>query len=229
SAPGGGDAVDPITGRIGDPTLTWTHRASGLPCRVSKVLPPFLVELVSGTVGVEPSASLRLGPAGRGPCAAASQMCLPISLALPWAAVTFLITSGGTPPVVEFSFRPSIILVWDVRQALNSLQTSSGPAFFWPAACNAAPCFWVSSRMARSCWQAGGGPCCGGGAPNGDAIPGPPIPGDPGIPGMPPNCAAAGLSGTTASTSRSGTTRLGLMASPLRFDSPPQGDLMPLC
>src|SRR5262249_27863206 len=133
SAPGGGDAVDPITGRIGDATLTRTHRASGLPCRGSKVLPPFLVE-GSGTVGVEPHTSLRLGPASRGPCSAASQTCLPISLALPWAAVTFLITSAGTPQVAEFSFRPLIILASEARKTLNSLQTSAAPAFFWPAA-----------------------------------------------------------------------------------------------
>src|SRR5260370_15956585 len=40
------------------------HRARTLPFRVSKVLPPFLVAVASGSAAEEPSTSLRLGPAG---------------------------------------------------------------------------------------------------------------------------------------------------------------------
>src|SRR5260370_36673446 len=40
------------------------HRARTLPFRVSKVLPPFLVAVASGSDAEEPSTSLRLGPAG---------------------------------------------------------------------------------------------------------------------------------------------------------------------
>src|SRR5262245_54797752 len=70
-----------------------------------------------------------------------------------------------------------------------------------------------------SFWQAGGGPCCG--APNCDMPPGD-MPDEPGIPGIPPNCAAAGQSGHMASASASGMTRLGVIVIPLGFDSTPR-------
>src|SRR5215831_11257538 len=44
----------------------------------------------------------------------------------------------------------------------------------------------------------------------GDMPPGD-MPGEPGIPGMPPNCAAAGQSGTTASTHANGRARLSVI------------------
>ena len=139
-----------------------------------------------------PSASLRLGPAGRGPCAAASHTFLPTSEALLCPSLTCLRTSGGTPQVALFSCKLLIILVSADRKALNSLHNSSGGAFFWPAVWSAWPCLPTSSRVAKSCWQPGGG---WGGE---NALPGIPppgagdIPGEPGMPGIPPNCAAAG-------------------------------------
>src|SRR5262249_25659248 len=154
--PGGGDAVDPIAGRIGDPTRAAGHWPSGLPVSVSKVEDPFLVLEASGTRGVEPMASLRVGLATRG-CAAASQICLPIWAALLCPALTCLRTSVGTPQVPLCSSRPLIILVSTVRKTLKSLHNSSGGAFFWPAACSAWPCLLTSSRVLRSCSQAGGG------------------------------------------------------------------------
>ena len=107
-----------------------SSRISGLPVSVSKVDCPFLVELEgSGTVGVAPSASLRLGAAGRGPCAAASHTFLPTSEALPCPSLTCLRTSGGTPQVALLSCKLLIILVSAVRNALKSLHNSSaGPS-----------------------------------------------------------------------------------------------------
>src|SRR5215510_9145603 len=65
---------------------------------------PFLLAAeASGTVGVAPSASVRLGVAGRGPWAAASQTFLPTSVALPCPSLTCLRTSEGTPQVALFS------------------------------------------------------------------------------------------------------------------------------
>ena len=55
--------------------------------------------------GVELSASLRLGPAGRG-CSAASQTCLATAVALPWPSWNCLMASGGTPQVALFSVNP---------------------------------------------------------------------------------------------------------------------------
>src|SRR3954447_25184276 len=98
--PRGGEAVDPVSSRIGDATRAAGHRASGLPDSVSKVPWPFLVELVSGTTGVVPRASLRLGPLGRGPWAATSQICLLVCEALLCPDLTCWSTSGGTPQVV---------------------------------------------------------------------------------------------------------------------------------
>jgi hypothetical protein len=95
-----GEAVDPVSGRIGDATRAAGHRASGLPDSVSKVPWPFLVEFVSGTTGVVPRASLRLGPLGRGPWAATSQICLLVCEALLCPDLTCWSTSGGTPQAV---------------------------------------------------------------------------------------------------------------------------------
>ena len=62
--PGGRDRVDPIAGRISDTSDGGRHRASGLPCSVSKVPPrPVFTLEVSGMREV-PSASLRLGGGG---------------------------------------------------------------------------------------------------------------------------------------------------------------------
>ena len=82
--------------------------------------------------GVAPSASLRLGPAGR--CAAASQTFLAVSDALLCPALTCLMASGGTPQVALFSSSAFINRVSAAMNALNSLQTSSGGAFFLLAA-----------------------------------------------------------------------------------------------
>src|SRR5262249_16268557 len=154
--PGGGDAVDPIAGRIGDTTPAPRHLPTRLPLTLSQVGDRFLVVEASGTSGVVPRASLRVGLAIRG-CAAASQICLPICAALLCPASTCLRTSVGTPQVALCSSRPLIILVSTVRKALKSLHNSSGGAFFWPAACSAWPCLLTSSRVLRSCSQAGGG------------------------------------------------------------------------
>src|SRR5271166_5868497 len=176
--PSGGDAVDPITGRIGDAVRAVGHRASGLPIKVSKVPCPREAD-ASGTVGVVPNASLRVGPLGCGPRAAASQMFLAVSDALLCPNLTCLIASAGTLQGVLFSSSTLTNFVSAAMNALNSLQISSADAFFLPAACNACPCLAVSSREVNICWQAGGGPCCG--APN----PAPGIPGMPGAPGIP--------------------------------------------
>src|SRR5262245_59597887 len=67
---------------------------------VSKVEAPFLLAAeASGTIGVAPSASARLGMAERGPWAAASQIFLPTSVALPCPSLTCLRTPEGTPQV----------------------------------------------------------------------------------------------------------------------------------
>ena len=58
-------------------------------------------------------------------------------------------TSGGAPQVAPCSSRPLIILVSEAMKFLKSLHNSSGCAFFWPAACSAWPCFWVSSRSGQ--------------------------------------------------------------------------------
>src|SRR5262249_2893732 len=146
------EAIDPIAGRIGDAAGAAIHRVfSGLPVSVSKVDCPFLFAEASGTVGVAPSASLRLGAAGRGPCPAASHTFLPTSEALLCPSLTCLRTSGGTPQAALFSCKLLIILLSAVRNALKSLHNSSGGAFFWPAVWSAWPCFPTSSRVAKSC------------------------------------------------------------------------------
>src|SRR5262249_56215384 len=55
--PGGGDARDPIPGRIGDTTRASGHWPSGLPVSVSKGDDPFLVVEASGTPASVPTAS----------------------------------------------------------------------------------------------------------------------------------------------------------------------------
>src|SRR5262249_4629447 len=219
--PGGGDAVDPIAGRIGDAARAAGHCESGLPVSVSKVDDPFFVAEASGTVGVAPGASLKVGPGSRCPCAAASQTCLPTCWALLWPSLTCLRTSGGTPQVAPCSCKPLIILVSVERKTLKSLHISSGGAFFWPAACSAWPCLLTSSRVPRSCWQAGGGSCGALNAPPGIAgdIP----PDEPGMPGISPNCAPAGQSRTPASANANGRARLSVMTVfPRPPDSTPQ-------
>src|SRR5262249_15780295 len=157
---GGGEAVDPIAGRIGDAARAAVHCPSGLPVSVSKVEAPFLrAAEASGTVGAAPSASARLGAAWRGPRAAASRTFLPPPEALarpPWA---WLRAWGGGPQVAPFSCKPLSNLPSEARKALKTLHNSSAGAFFSPAACSALPCLPTSSRMAKSCWQAGGGSC----------------------------------------------------------------------
>src|SRR5262245_3523296 len=148
--PGGGPAVDPVAGGIGDAARAARHRVSGLPVSVSKVDWPFFAVEASGTMGPAPSASLRLGAAWRGACAA-SQTFLLTSDALPCPSWTCLRTSEGTPQVALCSCNPFIILVSAARKALKSLQTSSGGAFRWPAAWRAWPVLATSSRLLRSC------------------------------------------------------------------------------
>src|SRR5262249_7919509 len=72
----------------------------------------------------------------------------------------------------------------------------------------AMPYFWVSSRIARSCWQTAGGAC--GGPPK----PGTPPGIVPGMPGMPPNCAPAADGAARVATST--RARPTVMAFPLR-------------
>src|SRR5262249_8139448 len=98
----GSEAVDPVAGRGRDAAPPFGHRASGLPTSVSKVPWP-RADDASGTVGVVPSASLRVGPAGRGPCAAASQIFLVVCVDRLWESLTCLMMSGGTPQVELFS------------------------------------------------------------------------------------------------------------------------------
>src|SRR5512132_2933929 len=70
TAEGRRENVDPVSGRIGDASGAVAHLLpSGLPVRVSNVPRPVLMLLESGTGLV--SASLRLGPCGRGGAAAA--------------------------------------------------------------------------------------------------------------------------------------------------------------
>src|SRR5262249_10208888 len=113
--PGGCEAIDPVSGRVGDPARAVGHRTSRLPSGVSNVPRRFVGVVESGTSGVVPSASLRLGALGRGPCAAISQMFLPISEALACCALTCLGTSAGTPQVVAPSSSPLIILASAAR------------------------------------------------------------------------------------------------------------------
>src|SRR5262249_9674474 len=62
------ETVDPVSGRIGDASGAIAHFPSGLPVNVSNVPRPVLMLLESGTGAL--SASLKLGPCGRGGAAA---------------------------------------------------------------------------------------------------------------------------------------------------------------
>src|ERR1700758_3510640 len=81
-----GEAVDPVSGRIGDASGARVHLPRAEPLRVSKVPRPVLMLLESGTG--EPSASLRLGPRGAiGAWAAALQTLVRISAVRTWLAL----------------------------------------------------------------------------------------------------------------------------------------------
>src|SRR5262249_15755523 len=122
----GRESVDPVAGCIRDAAGRAAHRPSAFPVSVSNALLARFLALASGTVGLVPSASLRLGPVGRGPIAAASQTCLAICSAWTCPAFICLGTSAGTPQSVIFSSTPLIILASDARNVLNSLQASCG-------------------------------------------------------------------------------------------------------
>ena len=182
---------------------------------------PFLVDVVSGTVGVVPSASLRLGPAGRGPCAAASQTCLLVCVALLCPALTCLSTSGGNAARRAAVFQALDHLGLGREERLEQLARlpRAAPSSGRPPG---APGRASGSRRAASAnaGRPAGGCCCCGAARRTAPRPSRDIP-DPGMPGMPPNCAAAGQTGNAASTSTNGRARLSvMMSSPGLTDHP---------
>src|SRR6185437_10416534 len=118
----GREAIHPISGRIGDASGILAHLPSGVPVRVSKVPPPLLIFLES--VMGAPSASLRLGPAGRCGCAAAWQIRVRSSVVLTCDCLMLARTCGGIPHQTELFSAYLIIFISAAENALNSPQAS---------------------------------------------------------------------------------------------------------
>src|SRR5262245_42938959 len=153
--------IDPISGRIGDASGAVAHRLpSGLPVRVSKVPRPVLILLESG-IGLV-SASLRLGPCGRGGAAAAWHTLVRISAILASATLICSAICGGMPHQVPFSLANLSILDCAVTSAPNNWHASFGGALRSFAALIAAAFFSASSRSLKNSWTQGGICCCDG-------------------------------------------------------------------
>src|SRR5262245_62994604 len=153
--------VGPVSGRIGDASGAVAHRLpSGLPVRVSKVPRPVLMLLESGMGLV--SASLRLGPCGRGGAAAAWHTLVRISDTFASANLSCSVICGGMPHQVPFSLANLSILDCAVTSAPNNWHASFGGALRSFAALIAAAFFSASSRSLKNSWTQGGICCCDG-------------------------------------------------------------------
>src|SRR4030088_2210426 len=143
------------------------HRARTLPFRVSKVLPPFLVAVASGSDAEEPSTSLRPGPAGPFCCCccatAQTFFCMPSVFLWPffnWSAICV-----GIPHLAAWDSTYLIILISDWLKFPISLQASSGGACRSLAALISLPRFSASSRNGTNAFmQSSCAPACDGGA-----------------------------------------------------------------
>src|SRR4051812_13158348 len=106
-------------------SLVAHHRASTLPLRVSKVLPPlFFAAVASGSGADPPNTSLRLGPAAppRGPCAATLQTVVCIFSVFLWPPSSCLPTSGGMPHLLALVWMYLISLTSASEKFFISLQ-----------------------------------------------------------------------------------------------------------
>ena len=127
---GGGERVDPVSGRIGDASGAVAHFCpSGVPVRVSKVPRPVLMLLESVTGA--PSASLKVGcrAAGAPPCAATWQTLLRSSIALPWPTLIWATIFCGMPHPLALSVAYLRNLASAAVKALNRPQASFGVAW----------------------------------------------------------------------------------------------------
>src|SRR4030088_1413351 len=124
------------------------HRARTLPFRVSKVLPPFLVSVSSGSDAEEPSTSLRLGPAGPFCCCCCATVqtffCM-LSVFL-WPFFSWSAICCGIPHLAAWDSTYLIILISDWLKFPISLQASSGGACRSLAALIILPRFSASAR-----------------------------------------------------------------------------------
>src|SRR3984957_2590340 len=120
------------------------HRVRTLPVRVSNALPPFFLGVASGSAIAEPSASLRLGPAGL--CCAIVQtfFCMVSVLLWPFSSCWWI--CGGIPHFVPLVSTYLIILLSAWAKFSISLQASSGEAWRSLAALIILPRFSASSR-----------------------------------------------------------------------------------
>src|SRR5262245_5590753 len=107
------------------------------------------------------SASLRLGPCGRGGAAAAWHTLVRIAATLTSAALSCSTTWGGIPHQVAFSLAYFSILACAAASAPNNWQASFGSAFRAFADLIAAGFFSASSRSLQNSWTQGGTCCCG--------------------------------------------------------------------
>src|SRR4030088_3545252 len=150
------------------------HRARTLPFRVSKVLPPFLVSVSSGSDAEEPSTSRRLGPAGPFCCCCCATVqtffCM-LSVFL-WPFFSWSAICGGIPHFAAWDSTYLIILISDWPKLPISLQASSGDACRSLAALISLPRFSASSRKGTNAlMQSSPAPPCGAAGPRSNAVP----------------------------------------------------------
>src|SRR5207237_7909161 len=146
------------------------HRASTLPFSVSKVLPPFLVGVASGSAADEPSTSLRLGPAGPlvCTCCATSQTFFCMASVFLWPPFNWSPTCGGIPHFAALVSMYLIILSSAWPKFASSLHASAGGACRSLAALISLPRFSASSRSGMNAFmQASCAPPACGAAPAG--------------------------------------------------------------
>ena len=211
--PGGGEAVDPVSSRIGDATRAAGHRASGLPDSVSKVPWPFLVDVVSGTTGVVPRASLRLGPLGRGPLRRhfANLLARLRGPAVSGPDLLEHFSGDAAGRALLFQALDHLGLGREERleqfaQFLRLRLLLTGRLQRLAVLLGLIPKGQELLAGRRRLLRLGSCPEL----PTRSSAWGHHPP-DPGMPGMPPNCAAAGQTGNTASISTNGTARLSVM------------------
>src|SRR4029078_11032639 len=125
------ETVDPVSGRIGDASGAFAHFfSSGVPVRVSNVPRPVLILFESGT-GPD-SASLKLGPVGRGGAAAAWQTLARTSDVLAIPSLRVAVIWLGLPHQAALSVAYLSIFDCAATNALNSWHASFGEALRSP-------------------------------------------------------------------------------------------------